>query len=121
MNTITWRAVYTDGSYLDAKDAAKGYADIDRTRLASFCLLKEEKVIFHLVLKPDQRLIWRKRTLLTPGAPERVFHLVGYQKTIKGENFQCIAYVDEDGTVIMAGEWEGDHILMGNVELLDFE
>jgi hypothetical protein len=117
-----WRAVYTDGKYLDAKDAEKGYADIDRTRLASFCLLKEDTVVFQLSLQPGQRLIWRKRTVITPGAGEQVWHLVGWQKTIQGENIQCISYIkEEDGYVLMAGEWQGDHILMGNVELLDFE
>ena len=122
MNTINWRAVYTDGTYLDSKDAEEGYKSIDRTRLASFCLMKDGKVFFHLILQKGQRLIWRKRGILTPGQPERVWHLVGWQKTVGGENIQCISYISEDdGSVIMAGEWQGEHILMGGVQLLDFE
>jgi hypothetical protein len=118
--SLSPRAVYTDGTYLDLKGAS--YEAIDRTRLASFCLLKDDKVVFQLILQEGQRLIWRKRTILTPGAGERVWHLVGWQKTIKGENIQCIGYVSEnDGYVLMAGEWQGEDILMGNVELLDFE
>jgi hypothetical protein len=115
------RAVYTDGTYLDLKKGVS-YESIDRSRLASFCLLNEDKVVFQMAIQPEQRLIWRKRTILTPGQEERVWHLVGWQKTIKGENIQCIGYIsEEDGYVLMAGEWQGDHILMGNVELLDFE
>jgi hypothetical protein len=114
------RAVYTDGSYLNLKEAK--YEDIDRSRLASFCLLKENEVVFHLLLKEGQRLIWRKRVFMTPGTPDQVWHLVGWQKTIQGENIQCIAYISEnDGSVIMAGEWEGEHVLLGSVQLLDFE
>jgi hypothetical protein len=115
------RAVYTDGTYLDLKKGVS-YESIDRSKLASFCLLKEDTVIFQMVLQEGQRLIWRKRIILTPGQGEKVWHLVGWQKTIKGENIQCIGYVnEEDGYVLMAGEWQGDHALMGNVELLDFE
>lgn len=122
MNTIIWRAVYTDGTYLDSTDAEKGYESIDRSRLASFCLMKEGKVFFHLVLQEGQRLIWRKRAIITPAQDERVWHLVGWQKTVGGENIQCIAYIsDEDGSVVMAGEWQGEHVLLGGVELLDFE
>jgi len=122
MNTITWRAVYTDGAYLDSKDAEKGYESIDRDRLASFCLIRDDKVIFHLLLQKGQRLIWRKRIFLTPGHADRVWHLVGWQKTVNGENIQCIGYVsEEDGSVIMAGEWQGEHVLMEAVELVPCE
>lgn len=122
MNTISWKAVYHDGTYLDSKDADKGYESIDRDRLASFCLVRDGKVIFHLVLQEGQRLIWRKRIITTHGGGEQVWHLVGWQKTVNGENIQCIGYVSEaDGSVIMAGEWQGEHILLGGVELLDLE
>jgi hypothetical protein len=118
--SLSPRAVYNDGTYLDLKGAS--YEAIDRTRLASFCLLKEDVVVFQLILQEGQRLIWRNRTILTPGQGEKVWHLVGWQKTIKGENIQCIGYVSEDdGYVLMAGEWQGENVLMGNVELLDFE
>lgn len=120
MNTIKWRAVYNDGSYLEQSDA-NGYADIDRARLASFCLFKGDTLIFQLVMKDGQRLIWRKRVIVTPGAGEQVWHLIGWQKTVAGENIQCIAYLSDDGFVLMAGEWEGEHALLGRVELLDFE
>ena len=114
------RAVYSDGSYLNLKGAS--YTDIDRSRLASFCLLAGDRVVFHLVLQEGQRLIWRKRSIMTAGGEEQSWHLVGWQKTLGKENLQCIAYVSErDHSVIMAGEWEGDHILLGKVEPLDFE
>jgi hypothetical protein len=115
------RAVYSDGTYLDLKKGVS-YESIDRSKLTSFCLLKDDTVIFQMVLQEGQRLIWRKRTILTQGQGEKVWHLIGWQKTIKGENIQCIGYVnEEDGYVLMAGEWQGEHALMGNVELLDFE
>jgi hypothetical protein len=118
--SLSPRAVYTDGSYLDLKGAR--YEDIDRSRLASFCLLKEGTVVFHMLLQPGHRLIWRKRVILTPGGTEQVWHLVGWQKTVGGQNIQCIAFVSEaDGMVVMAPEWQGEHVLLGHVELLDFE
>jgi hypothetical protein len=118
MSNLKWRAVYQDGTYLDAGT----YTDIDRARLASFCLVRDGVVVFQLVLQEGQRLIWRKRTIVTPGAGEQVWHLVGWQKTVGGENIQCISYIkEEDGYVLMAGEWEGEHVLIGGVELLDFE
>ena len=118
---LTPRAVYTDGTYKELTKGAR-YEDIDRSRLASFCLMKDGKAIFHLVLQQGQRLIWRKRVIVTPGGREQVWHLVGWQKTIGDENIQCIAYVkDDDGYVLIAGQWEGEHILMGGVELMDFE
>lgn len=196
--SLSPRAVYTDGSYLNLKEAR--YEDIDRSRLASFCLVQylpdlhdleqkeqgvdeeikqaqadrveklaglsdkeqkpirkqadeeinrlvrrkqllhaqkirqteihldmlrkgqTERTVFKFMLKEGQRLIWRKRFVNTVGGGEQAWHLVGWQRTIAGENIQCIAYVSEvDGSVIMAGQWEGEHILLGNVELLDYE
>ena len=114
-------AIYNDGTSLELKNAS--YQEIDRSKLVCFSLCSEEgKNVFQLILKKDQRLIWRKRVITTVGGQEHVWHLVGWQKTMGGENIQCIAYISEDdGAVIMAGEWEGEHILLGKVELLDFE
>ena len=118
---MTPRAVYNDGTHLDLTKGVR-YEDIDRSRLASFCLVRDCETVFNMILQEGQRLIWRKRTVITPGVGEQVWHLVGWQKTIQGENIQCISYIkEEDGYVLMAGEWQGDHVLMGNVELLDFE
>jgi hypothetical protein len=192
------RAVYNDGTYFDLTEGAD-YGAIDRTKLASFCLLETipdlekldasianvdtlreevteemraeiakapdqekqieqvfqkvfnalevlryhridrkaralelwadmlrkrqtEREVFRLDLQEGQRLIWRKRVISGQYKDDQVWHLIGWQKTIKGENIQCIGYVnEEDGYVLMAGEWQGEHVLMGNVELLDFE
>jgi len=192
------RAVYNDGTYFDLIEGAD-YGAIDRTKLASFCLLETlpdlekldasidevstireqvteemraeiektpdkekqieqnfqkvfnalevmrhyridrkaralelwadmlrkrqtEREVFRLDLQEGQRLIWRKRIISGQYKDDQVWHLVGWQKTIKGENIQCIGYVNEDTSQVrMAGEWQGEHVLMGNVELLDFE
>jgi len=187
---LTPRAVYNDGTYLDLKEGAS-YESIDRSRLASFCLLETvpdlekldasitnvdtlreevtqemraeivkapektvqieqvfqkvfnalevlryhridrkaralelwadmlrkrqtEREVFRMDLQEGQRLIWRKRVISGQYKDDQVWHLVGWQKTIKGENIQCIGYINEDtGQVRMAGEWQGDHVLMG--------
>ena len=116
VNSKTWQAFTERNYYLLKRDVARQQYD-ELTKLG-----KKEIVIFHFILQKGQRLIWRKRTIATPGKGENVWHLVGWQKTIKGENIQCIGYIsEEDGYVLMAGEWQGEHILTGNVELLDFE
>jgi hypothetical protein len=192
------RAVYNDGTYFDLTEGAD-YGAIDRSKLASFCLLETvpdlekldasidevntmreevteemraeiakdeaktvqieqtfqkifnalevlryhrierkakalelwadmlrkrqtEREVFRLDLQEGQRLIWRKRVISGQYKDDQVWHLIGWQKTIKGENIQCIGYINEDTSQVrMAGEWQGEHVLMGNVELLDFE
>jgi len=119
--SLTPRAVYSDGTHLDLTEGVR-YEDIDRSRLASFCLVRDSERIFNMILQEGQRLIWRKRVILTQGGKQHTWHLVGWQKTVQGENIQCIGYVEEEtGTVVMAGEWKGEHVLLGDVQLLDFE
>jgi hypothetical protein len=83
---------------------------------------KTERIVFTLQLQEGQRLIWRKRVISGQFQDDQVWHLVGWQKTVGGENIQCISYFrEDDGVVIMAGQWEGEHVLLGDVQLLDFE
>lgn len=109
---IQWRAIYSDGEILPQynEDGSENkYADIDRTRLSSFELSLEGRVLFCLHLDPGQHLIYRRRVELPVGGSPLVVYLVGWQMTVNGQNVQSIAYVSQDGEVHLAGAWRNDH------------
>jgi hypothetical protein len=110
---IQWRAIYNDGTSLDALDAIDGYASIDRARIVSFILVKNNTPLVTIHLKPGQRLIWRKREFYHSNGTKDTVHLAGWQQTVKGQNVQSILYVFEDGRVEMAGAWDEEHGLYG--------
>ena len=126
MQPISWRAVYHDGSLLNqhrGDDTENSYLDIDRARLAAFSLMRDETPIVTIHLEPGQRLIYRRRCFLRCGEPEPiVFYLVGWQRTINGENVQSISVVAEDsGEVNVIGKWRDDHPVFASIEPVDGE
>lgn len=104
---ITWVANYKDGSYLCQyeRGIANKYTDIDRSRLDKFELLRGDKVFYSLTLHEGQRLIYRRRTLMTMGGDlvteqsKEVIYLVGYQVTLGGQNLVVLNYIYEDGRI----------------------
>lgn len=118
---IHWRAIYNDGTYLDALEAEGGYQSIDRLRLVSFQLLKHGQPYVTVHLGPEQKLIWRKREFLSMTGQHDVVHLVGWQQNINGRNIQSILYVFEDGRIEMAGAWKDGHALYGPPKLSTVE
>jgi len=115
--TITWKAVYENNEELpqfDENGKENKYTDIDRGRLKTFEILKNNKPVFCLHLDKGRRLIFRRRvakSLLS--GEERVVYLVGWQQTIrepgnpKDVNTQDIAYIfEDDGHIELAGEWQ---------------
>lgn len=110
---MKWEARYTDGTTLPQyhEDGRENrYADIDRARLASFAVLSDDgqRLIFEMHLDPRARLIFRRRVEQGPGH-RMVVHMIGWQRTVGGENVQSIAYITECGEIHMAGAWREDH------------
>ena len=122
MSDFRWRAIYSDGSYLDeykADGTPNKYYDIDRTKLSIFEFFKEGKSIYRLHLEPGQTLIYRRRPRADPGGNILyVFYMIGWQQKIKGENIQSITYImdDDNSPLITAGRWDG-----GEPELIQQE
>lgn len=121
---ITWVAHYTDGSALE-QAAGHTYRDIDRTRLQAFDLIRDQELLLRVDFRddglPPKRLIWRMRhQQQMNGLPPIELHLAGWQRTINGVNVQAIAYVTEDGKVLLGGQFmEGG--FMYSPEFLEFE
>ena len=112
---MQWEAQYKDGTSLpqyNADGTENRYADIDRSRLEAFSLVRADgSIALHLVLDPGQRLIYRLRVEQStgPASSKIVVYMAGWQQTINGQNIQSIAYVREDGgTVLMAGRFRDD-------------
>ncbi len=106
---ITWKAVYPEGclNQYNEDGSVNKYTDIDRTMLKYFELYKEDKLILRVHLGDGKRLIYRRRVALgLDGKIKGVVYLLGWQKTVSGENIQSICYVFEDGHIEMAGAWD---------------
>jgi len=91
-------------------------------------LNKEMQPTYRLSLSKGQRLIFARRTKVQQGQRVAIFGkdtqvafpakpagkiiLIGWQKTIGGENTQAINYIFPDGTIELAGEWgtDADHL-----------
>jgi hypothetical protein len=112
-DTLRWEARYNDGTVLSQNRADGGenrYADIDRSRLDSFALVRADgTAVLQLHLDTGQRLIFRRRVEQQASGTERIVYLVGWQQTVNGTNIQSIAYVTGDGETHLAGRWREDH------------
>lgn len=109
---IFWKAIYNDGTYLVSSEepGSNHYGKIDRSKLIAFDILDKEteKLIFRLVLEPEQRLIYRKRNyqdVISGGEKLMEIIMVGWQQTINGKNIQSISHIFDDGHVEQAGNW----------------
>lgn len=107
---LIWKAIYSDDKSLNQynEDGTENkYTDIDRTILEFFEIYRDDKLVLKIHLGDGKRLICRRRVDLSIQKKKivRVVYLVGWQKTINGENIQSICYVFEDGHIEMAGAW----------------
>lgn len=110
---MKWEARYNDNTSLpqyNPDGSENKYKDIDRARLASFAVLADDgRLVFEMHLDPRARLIFRRRVEQSAGGNRMVVHMVGWQRTVGGENVQSIAYITECGEIHMAGAWRDDH------------
>lgn len=127
--SIQWRAIYRDGEMLAQYEGEREnrYVDIDRSKLASFALLKDGLIKFMVHMDhPDQRLIYRRRVFMKQSADQsdgkRVFHLIGWRRKISDtETIQAIAVMGEDGSVDLISKWREDHVLFETPVILPCE
>ena len=106
-----WRATYKNGAVFDqGLDDTLSVDRLDRKQLDRFELLDGSgDTIVTLHLDTGQRLIYRRRVTKTQGGPDSICHLVGWQRTVGGQNVQSIMYAFEDGRLEMAGQFREDH------------
>ena len=103
---MSWTANYSDGTTLkqyNADGSENTYNDIDREKLVSFSLFVFGRN-YILDLDTERRLIYRKRTKVSSTGKQEDIYLLGWQKTVKGENIQSIMFIGEDG-VVASGRW----------------
>lgn len=111
--TLTWRAVYRDGTVVEQYDEKRDPIEvsseiIDRRNVKTFFILHGQVPVLTLHLDEGQNLIYRRRISVT-GDKREICHLVGWQRIVQGETVQSIAYVFEDGRIEMAGRFREDH------------
>lgn len=122
MNSIQWVAQYENELFPQYNEdgTENKYADIDRERLTAFSLVRDGGILIRLHLDKGQRLIYRRRVEMRPGDKMTVCYLIGWQKTVGGENIQSIACIFEHlGTVEVISEWRDGWF--DKPELLEFE
>jgi hypothetical protein len=111
MPEFQWLAHYDDGSSYRQGN----FGDIQRNRLVAFDLLKDNELCVRVDLRVNdssdgiepKRLIYRRRTRKSEKGDQLVFHLIGWQRKVLGRNIQSIAYVFEDGGVLLGGQFTG--------------
>jgi hypothetical protein len=110
---ISWKAQLANGTQYQ-KDTP--YENIDRDNLRAFSLVRGEEVIFSVPFKPGQgrRLIWRRRTEMTPGGVATVVHIVG-----KKGGF--VAAVFDNGFVLLDDNFSDDNGWLYPPEYKEFE
>jgi hypothetical protein len=127
--SITWIAHYDNNETQDQRSGAT-YADIDRARLTAFGLYQDERPIILVDFRPDtpsgsdigpKRLIWRLRHQQNSAGQRVTIHLVGWQRQVAGRNVQSICYVNDEGTVVLGGQWMEDKPLMHAIVPLECE
>lgn len=122
INSVKWIAYYGTEQFAQYNEdgSENKYADIDRSRLTAFSLVKDGNLLVRFHFEPDMRLIYRRRVEMRPGQGMTVCYLAGWQKTINGTNTQSIACVFEHGGPIeFISEWRDGWFEAP--QLLDFE
>lgn len=128
-DTVKWRAVYNDESYLDEVEPngiEHAFKEIDFTKLVSFQLINQQNIaICQVKLGEGKRLIFARRNLMTTGArtimqgdvkvsvpadAHRVIIILGWQKTVNEVNSKAIFYLLPDGRIEMDDEWHEDSL-----------
>ncbi len=125
-----WMAHYGEGTPPTDQRQGSTYTDIDRARVEAFGLYDGEKPLVMIDLRSDmngdkeigpKRLIWRMRHQMNSSGQHVRVHLVGWQRKVAGRNIQSICYVNEEGTVIMGGQWMEDKPLMHAISPFECE
>lgn len=104
----TWRALYSDQSYLDEQDAAQGFASVDQAQVQSLALIdsKEEKAA-HVVDIPEsaKAVFFRRRGMTLNITDESVTnrttaHCIGWQT----DTSAVYLFVFEDGSTLLTND-----------------
>jgi hypothetical protein len=124
-----WVAHYDNLPPTDHRTGAT-YADINRDKLTAFGLYQNDQPIILIDFRDDtggdpeigpKRLIWRLRHKQDSTGQHVTIHLVGWQRKVAGRNVQSICYVNEEGTIILGGQWLEDKPLMHAIVPLECE
>lgn len=128
LNELEWIAFYGDDSFLpqfEEDGTENSYGKIERERLTEFRMLNRQTgaAVLVLSLDPGCRLIYRRRNFMNgiSGDKENLIYLVGWQKTIKGENVQSLNWILQDGTIINTGRFVEGHVYLNDIVFLPFE
>lgn len=137
--TIFYKAIYNDGTSFAFSEDASGtndYQKIDRTKLTSFEVYQDTRLLHILHLEPGQQLIVRRRVRERWGkrknpnwkdgddpafqmigfSEQFVFYMVGYQENVKGENKQSILLIYPDGHTEMISRWKEEPYSKPNLQ-----
>ncbi len=121
---------------IDDKRVEHAFKEIDIKRVVSMELVNEQKIpIFKVALGNNKRIIFARRKMKTTGRrivereskdPKtgetkkvkipvpvntlQIIIVIGWQKTVKGENVQAINYIYPDGRIELGSDWGKDAI-----------
>jgi len=128
-DTVKWRAVYNDGTYLDELEpngTEHAFKEINFMKIEAFQLINQQKIpICQVRLGNGKRLIFARRNLMTTGArtilqgdvkisipaeAHKVVIILGWQKTVNNVNLKSIFYLLPDGRIEMDDEWREDSL-----------
>lgn len=115
----TWRAIYPDGSFLDEYDEQgghHGFAEVDLEHISIFVLLptREGLPTHHVLIDAasgQRPIFFRRRTLSVNPLTEAVegsqtIHVLGWQRTIQGQNIASYSFIYEDGSVLLSDDYQ---------------
>jgi lysine/ornithine N-monooxygenase len=108
---LNWKVTYKDGttlSQVNPDGTENSYTNIDRSKLEAFQLFTEkyEKLVYTLILDPEQRLIYRRRVTKDLLSDQILYaiYLVGCQQTVNGKNIQSVSHIMQN-TIVHAPEF----------------
>lgn len=86
---------YHDGTFDDMDNI--DFKNIKRDKLKSFALFRDDNTpIFELFYEPNQRPIYRRRGFNIGGGGNQYVYIIGWQRTIGGENIQSLNFISDN-------------------------
>jgi len=108
-STYIWRAIYTNGDYLDERDAEQGFSSVDQARVKSMVLLSPGDIVAHIVQIPAgaQGVCFRRH---------KVMLNVGDDSVVKRAPIHCIGWKQEEQATYLFVLWDGSTLLSNDLQ-----
>ena len=120
MTKFRWVIRYTDGTSSDSDSI--NYENINRSNLTSFLFYLRSKPKLKLILNPNRKLFFRKRTGMgIDNIKQYEVFILGYHEKDGDTLIKRIAFVFSGGKIEFKDDWDNSNVIFSEINLREEE